>query len=73
MPANHDRDNTRLTYRVVPRRVQVLPDELDSTFWSRPQFSYRDTTAKRKGQTYTYYVKVADPVRQHQDQLEPTA
>ena len=59
-PANHDRDNTRLTYRLYRDNVQISQTTADSTFWSRPNLSYTDRSVVRD-RTYAYKLTAADP------------
>ncbi len=59
-PANHDRDNTRLTYRLYRDNVQIFQTTADSTFWSRPNLSYTDRSVVLD-RTYAYKVTAADP------------
>ncbi len=59
-PANYDRDNERLTYRVYRDNVLVYETTADSRFYQRPNLSYLDTTVA-PGQTYTYRVRASDP------------
>jgi hypothetical protein len=58
--SNWDRDNVRLTYKLVRNGVTVRTSTQDSTFWSRPTMSYSDSQVSR-GQTYTYQVSATDP------------
>ena len=59
-PANWDRDNERLSYRVFRDGVLIHETEADSRFFRRPNLSFLDTTVT-DGQTYTYKVRAVDP------------
>lgn len=62
--ANHDQDNSRLTYRVIRDGVIASPITTvtqDSTFWKRPGMSYLDTGLV-PGKSYRYRIFVTDPL-----------
>ena len=62
-PANHDRDNELLTYRLIRDGVTANPiftTTARSTFWQRPYLGYLDTGVA-PGSTHTYRVRVTDP------------
>ena len=59
-PANYDRDNERLTYRVYRDNVLIHEKTADSRFYNQPNLSFLDTTVT-PGQTYTYRVRASDP------------
>lgn len=62
--ANHDPDNSRLTYRVIRDGAVATPIRTvtqDSTFWQRPGMSFLDTGLV-PGKSYRYRVFVTDPL-----------
>ena len=62
-PANIDRDDSTLTYRIVRDGNNAAPihtTTVRSVFWDRPIVGYTDT-GLNPGQTYTYRVFVTDP------------
>jgi PKD repeat protein len=59
-PANYDRDNEHLSYRVFRDDVFLYETSADSTFYRRPNLSFVDRTVT-PSQTYTYKVKATDP------------
>ena len=63
-PANYDRDNERLSYRLIKNGANTTPVHtatVDSTFWRRPYLSYLDKNVD-VGTTYTYRLRVSDPL-----------
>ncbi|WP_150307656.1 PKD domain-containing protein [Planctomonas psychrotolerans] len=62
-PANFDRDNTSLTYRVIRNGNTGSPvHEIvgESSPWNRPAMGYLDTGLV-PGETYTYRLRAEDP------------
>jgi PKD repeat protein len=59
-PANYDRDNERINYRVYRDNTRVYEITADSRFYRRQNLSYLDTSVT-SGQTYTYRVRASDP------------
>jgi len=62
-PANWDRDDLTLTYKVVRdgnTASPVFTTTADSTFWNRPTMGYLDT-GLAPGSTHTYRVYASDP------------
>ena len=61
LPANFDRDDLSLTYRVTRSGVSapVHTTTLGSTFWSQPMLGFLDTGLS-PGATYTYRVTASD-------------
>jgi PKD repeat protein len=59
-PATWDRDNERLSYRLVRDGVKVFETQAVSRFWSLPQMSYMDT-GLTPGQSHVYSLRVSDP------------
>jgi hypothetical protein len=60
LPANYDRDNTRLTYKFRRDGVVVSTMTVDSNFWTRPTVTFNDT-GRTPGRSYSYYVTASDP------------
>ena len=63
-PADWDRDNEQLTYRLVRDSDDANPiyqATQRSTFWNRPQMGFVDTTAQ-PGTTHRYRLFVTDPL-----------
>ncbi len=60
LPANYDRDNARLTYRLYRNATLIKTSTADSAFWTRPTVSWTDTAVSRN-QSYSYYVTATDP------------
>jgi PKD repeat protein len=58
-PANYDRDNERISYRLFRDGNLIHELSADSVFFRRPNLSYVDRTVM-PGQTYTYRVKAFD-------------
>lgn len=61
--ANHDRDNSLLTYDVIRNNQTATPvytTQASSTFYKRPLMSFLDT-GLTPGQTYTYRIRATDP------------
>lgn len=62
-PANYDRDNEQLTYKLIRNGNTASPiytTKQASTFWQRPTMAFLDTSAVA-GTTYTYRLQVSDP------------
>ncbi len=62
-PANWDRDDMTLTYKIVRDGKTADPVDtqvVDSTFWNRPALGYVDT-GLTPGSTHTYRVYAYDP------------
>ncbi|MFD3443751.1 LamG-like jellyroll fold domain-containing protein [Microbacteriaceae bacterium 4G12] len=62
-PANFDRDNESLTYRVIRDGVNASPifeTTESSAPWRRPSMGYEDTGLE-PGSSHTYRVRVTDP------------
>ena len=62
-PANNDRDNELLTYRLIRDGATATPiftTTARSTFWQRPYLGYLDTGVA-PGSSHTYRVRVTDP------------
>ena len=62
-PANWDRDNANLTYRVIRNGATARPvatRTARSTEWNRPYLSYLDTGLK-PGSTVSYRIDAVDP------------
>lgn len=62
-PANVDRDNENLTYRVYrDYRLDspVYEKTVASTFWDRPMLGFTDSGLEA-GRAYSYHVRVTDP------------
>jgi PKD repeat protein len=62
-PANWDRDDLTLTYKIVRDGNTANPiftTTADSTFWNRPTMGYLDT-GLAPGSTHTYRVYASDP------------
>lgn len=62
-PANYDRDNEQLTYKLIRNGNTANPvytTQQASTFWQRPTMAFLDTTAVA-GTAYTYRLQVSDP------------
>lgn len=60
-PANYDRDNERLRYRLYRGGQLVYETITDSAFYRRPLLSYLDRNVSA-GQSYTYKLRVSDPL-----------
>ncbi|HEY8524542.1 MAG TPA: PKD domain-containing protein [Acidimicrobiales bacterium] len=58
-PANYDRDDGTLTYRITRDGTTVHTTEVTSTYWDQPTISFNDR-GLTPGQTYTYRVNVTD-------------
>lgn len=58
-PANHDRDDGLLSYRITRDGTTVHTTDVSSTFWDRPTVSFHDH-GLTPGQTHTYRVEVTD-------------
>jgi hypothetical protein len=58
-PANYDRDDRTLNYRITRDGVEVHTTQAASTFWERPIVGFTDT-GLTPGQTHTYRVRVTD-------------
>ncbi len=61
--SNWDRDNERLTYKVIRdsnTAVPVFETTGRSTFWNRPYMGFTDRNLV-PGQTYRYRIQVSDP------------
>jgi large repetitive protein len=58
-PANVDRDDRTLNYRISRDGVEVETTQAASTFWERPIVAVTDT-GLAPGQTHTYRVRVTD-------------
>lgn len=59
-PANWDRDNERLTYRLYRDNAVIHETSADSTFYRRPVLSFVDRD-RAAGRTYSYKVRTSDP------------
>lgn len=59
-PANHDRDNERLRYRLYRDNELIHETVADSTFYRRPWLSYLDRSVT-SGKAYSYKLRVSDP------------
>jgi hypothetical protein len=59
-PANYDRDNEHLSYRLFRDDQLIYQTAADSTFYRRPLLSFLDPTVSA-GHSYTYRLKAADP------------
>ncbi|WP_375424602.1 PKD domain-containing protein [uncultured Friedmanniella sp.] len=62
-PANYDRDNELLTYKLIRNGNTASPvytTQQASTFWQRPTMAFLDTSTV-VGTTYTYRLQVTDP------------
>jgi PKD repeat protein len=59
--SNYDRDNELLTYQVLRDGVSVKTIEARSVDWNRPNIGWTDT-GLTPGQSYTYRIRVSDPL-----------
>lgn len=59
-PANWDRDNEELTYRLLRDGKKIFETTERSTFWNRPTISYLDE-GLTPGDTHTYQIRALDP------------
>ena len=67
-PANHDRDNEQLTYRLIRDGNLANPvytTTARSTFWQRPYLGFLDPVPA--GETHTYRIRVTDPMNNTSD------
>ena len=74
-PANWDRDNERLTYRVIRNGASTAPVGIvtgDSRFFRRPTLSFTDS-GLTPGGTYSYAVRAIDPFGNIQTSSSVTA
>ncbi len=59
IPANYDRDNHELNYRIVRDGATVFETRKGSTYWDQPVISFIDTGLS-PGQSHSYRVFVTD-------------
>ncbi|MGG7465877.1 PKD domain-containing protein [Plantibacter sp. YIM 135347] len=74
-PANWDRDNENLTYSVIRNGATATPvyvKQQKSNFWTLPNMSYTDR-GLTAGQSYTYRVRVTDPLGNFVDSASVTS